>query len=136
MRNLLRFTVLPAALALGACYHVIVDTGRPANGTTIQKPWANSFILGLVPPPPVETAGKCPNGVAKVETQQTFLNGLVSFLTSGIYTPWSVTVSCASGGRASNDKTLEVGAGMTTTQAIQTAAMQSVMTGEDVYVKF
>jgi hypothetical protein len=136
MRSTLRLALVPALLALGACYHVIVDTGLPANGTKIEKPWANSFIFGLVPPPVVESAGKCPNGVAKVETQQTFLNGLVSALTSGIYTPWSITVSCASRGSASTSKVIRVGEEASAKEAIEKAAGQAVASGEDVYLQF
>ncbi len=38
---------------------------------------------------------ECPGGVARVETQQSFVNGLVGTLTSGIYTPLQVTTTCA-----------------------------------------
>jgi Bor protein len=54
-------------------------------------------VFGLVPPSTVETAAKCPNGVAKVETQLSFLNQLVSVLTLSIYTPMTIEVTCASG---------------------------------------
>jgi hypothetical protein len=53
--------------------------------------------LGLVPPSPVETAQKCPNGVAKIDTQLSFANQLVSFLTLSIYTPMDIKVTCAQG---------------------------------------
>ena len=43
-----------------------------------------------MPPSTIETAQKCPNGVAKVETQQSFGNQLVGFLTLGIYTPMDI----------------------------------------------
>ena len=51
-------------------------TGRPLGTTTIEQPRALSFVYGLVPPPTVETASKCPSGVAQVETMHSFLNGL------------------------------------------------------------
>jgi Bor protein len=38
---------------------------------------------------------KCPNGAAKVETQLSFVNHVVSLLTLGIYTSMPVTVTCA-----------------------------------------
>jgi hypothetical protein len=41
---------------------------------------------------------QCPEGVAQVDTQLSFLNQLVSFLTWGIYTPMEIVVTCASGG--------------------------------------
>lgn len=82
-------------LSTSACYHATVDTGRPANGVTVSKNWAHSFIGGLVPPSTLETASQCPNGVAKVETQLSFLNQLANFVTLGIYTPMTITVQCA-----------------------------------------
>ena len=48
-----------------------------------------------MPPSVVEAQSECENGVARVETQQSFLNGLVNVLTGGIYTPMTVIVTCA-----------------------------------------
>lgn len=81
-----------------ACYHATIETGRPVSADVITVPWANSFVYGLVPPPIVETAAKCPHGVAKVETQHSFLNSLVGALTLGIYTPIQIDVTCAAPG--------------------------------------
>jgi hypothetical protein len=36
-------------------------------------------------------------GVARVETQISFLNGLVSFLTFNIFTPMDILVTCGAG---------------------------------------
>jgi hypothetical protein len=89
-----------ALLCIGgtACYHATITTGRPASSDSISIPWANSFVYGLVPPPLVDAAAKCPNGVARVETQHSFLNGLVQFITLGIYTPIQIDVTCAAPG--------------------------------------
>lgn len=93
---------LVAALAVSmACYHATIETGRPASTEVITKPWANSWVYGLVPPATVSTAAQCPHGAAKVETQLSFLNGLVGALTFGIYTPMDIRVTCASAGTAS-----------------------------------
>ena len=90
-----------ASLALsGACYHATIETGMASNGQVIEKEWASSFIDGLVPPDVVETAAKCPNGVAKVETEHSFLNSLAAGLTFGIYTPIHIKVTCGTGRRA------------------------------------
>jgi hypothetical protein len=86
-----------AALFSGACYHVTVITGAPTGPQTINKEWQNSFVMGLVPPPELLTKDPCAQGVARVETEQSFLNGLVRTLTYNIYTPMHVTVTCASG---------------------------------------
>ncbi len=40
-------------------------------------------------------ASRCPNGVARVETQQSFVNGLVAWITFFIYTPMTIMVTCA-----------------------------------------
>ena len=92
-----------AALALlvfatAGCYHVTVDTGRTPSGETIRVPWAHSFVAGLVPPDTVETATRCPDGVARVETKHSFMNMLVGAITASIYTPVTVEVACASSG--------------------------------------
>lgn len=78
-----------------ACYHAAIDTGLTPSTQTIEKPWASGWILGLVPPSPVKTAQKCPNGVAKIDTQLSFLNQLASFVTLSIYTPMDIKVTCA-----------------------------------------
>lgn len=80
---------------LPGCYVAKIDTGLHPSTTVIKKSWASCWIYGLVPPSTVETAAKCPNGVAIVETQHSFLNQVVAGLTFGIYTPIQITVTCA-----------------------------------------
>ncbi len=87
-------------LVSAGCFHATIETGRPASSTVSDKGWAHGFLWGLVPPSTVETAQKCPSGVAKVETQQSFLNLLANLITSGLYSPMQITVTCASGGTA------------------------------------
>ena len=57
-----------------------------------------TWLWGLVPADDISTVAECPNGVATVETQQSFANGLVGLLTIGIYTPQEVRVTCAQAG--------------------------------------
>ncbi len=90
--------VLIAALLSAGCYHATIDTGRAPSMDTIVRPWANSWVYGLVPPQTLETAQRCQSGVAKVETMHSFLNGLVGALTFGIYTPMTLKVTCAQSG--------------------------------------
>jgi len=82
-------------VALAGCYSAKIETGLPPSNTVIKKSFASSWIYGLVPPSTVETAARCPNGVAIVETQLSFVNQLVGFLTLGIYTPMQIVVTCA-----------------------------------------
>lgn len=94
-----RMSLLFAAVTLVGCYHATIETGAKPSAVTIENRWAHSFVFGLVAPKLVETAAKCPTGVSKVETQHSFLNGLVAILTFSIYTPISIRVTCAEGGR-------------------------------------
>jgi Bor protein len=88
--------LLPVVCAVSmGCYHASVETGAEPSTEVINKSFASGWIYGLVPPSTISTAAKCPNGAAKVETQQSFVNGVVRILTLGIYTPMQVTVTCA-----------------------------------------
>jgi hypothetical protein len=51
----------------------------------------------LVPPAELNTKEQCPQGFAVVETERSFLNGLVGAITYSIYTPMHVKVTCAGG---------------------------------------
>jgi Bor protein len=88
------------ALLLSGCYHATVETGLTPSTVTLEQHWANSWIYGLVPPETINTAARCTNGVARVETHLSFLNQLVGLLTVGIYTPMDVRVTCAQGSAA------------------------------------
>jgi hypothetical protein len=103
----LRTALAVAACVLsGACYRItVVTTPTAASSTetaTVTKPWAHSFVYGLVPPQPLNVSANCPGGnVNKVVTQQSFVNGLVAAITWSIYTPMQLAVWCP-GGRSSS----------------------------------
>jgi Bor protein len=101
MTRLAKAGLLCAAVLLTACYHATIDTGLAPSNQVIEKAWASGWVFGLVPPSTVETQSKCSSGVSKVETQLSFVNQLVAFLTLDIYTPMNIKVTCAQGGRAS-----------------------------------
>jgi hypothetical protein len=87
--------VFAAAVLFGGCYHATVNTGVSPGSTQVTEEWAKSFVYGLVPPPTVDAVAACASaGVARVETQHSFLNGLVAGLTFGIFTPMTITVTC------------------------------------------
>ena len=130
-----RAAAVVAAFALTGCYHAVIQTGRPESTDVISIKWANSFIFGLVPPPIVETASRCTNGVAKVETQHSFLNGLAAAVTFGIYTPIQIDVTCAARGTASAD-VIKVEPGRTVEQALTEAVRVSAEKDAPVYVQF
>lgn len=89
--------LLVGMVALLGCYHATIDTGVAPSEKVIEKRWASGWILGLVPPSTTATAEQCPAGVARVETKQSFLNGLVNIVTMSIYTPMAIRVTCAEG---------------------------------------
>lgn len=142
MHRILRLSVAGLLVLAPACYHATVDTGLSPSNQIVEKSFASSWIGGLIPPSTVETASKCPHGAAKVETQLSFVNMLVGFITGGIYTPMSIKVTCASAGRASispTTPTIDVGANATPEQmrdAIDRAAGLSLRAGGPVYVVY
>lgn len=87
--------VLATVFLLSSCYHATVTTGLRPSTVKIEDKWADGWIYGLVPPSAVETMEGCPAGVAQVDTQLSFPNQLVNFLTFGIYTPMEIVVTCA-----------------------------------------
>jgi Bor protein len=131
-----RAAAVLAAFALTGCFHAVIQTGRPESSDVISIKWANSFVYGIVPPPVVETASRCTNGVAKVETQHSFLNGLVGAITLGIYTPIQIDVTCAARGTASADPVIKVEHGRNVEQALTEAVRLATERSTPVYVQF
>ncbi len=128
-------------LAVSGCYHATLETGLPPSNQTIEKHWASGWIGGLVPPSAVETAEKCPDGVAKVETKLSFLNQLVAGITLGIYTPMYIEVTCAARGsmQDGDPASVQVQPGATGEQkreALREAAALSEARGGAVLVRF
>lgn len=137
MRRLPGLVLLVIVVSTTGCFHAVVNTGRQASGQTIERPWAHSFIYGLVPPSVTETASACPNGVARVETQQSFLNGLAHVITFGIYTPMTITVACAGGDDEDAPAGADVlSAGGAPEDALNAAVERSRETGEPIWVDF
>ncbi len=142
MQCVLKLSVAGLLVAAMGCYHATVDTGLTPSTVVVEKAWASGWIFGLVPPSTVETKSKCPSGVAKVETQHSFLNMLVGGLTAGIYTPMSIKVTCSQGGHASLTPaapTIDVGANATPQEirnAFDRAAEQSLRDGVPVYIRY
>lgn len=139
-----RQVLLPilAPLFLAVCYHATIETGRPLSPEVLEKPFASSWIYGLVPPSPLSTAARCSNGVAKVETKLSFVNQLVGFLTLGIYTPMSIKVTCAGAGAAllppdaAEIRVTNPADESEVRQALQSAADLAVRSDHAVFVRF
>jgi hypothetical protein len=142
MKRLSQVVVVASLVALAGCYHATIDTGLTPSTVVIDKSWASGWLWGLVPPSAIETASKCPKGVAKVETQLSFLNQLVEALTLGIYSPMAIKVTCAQSGHASavpGASEIDVPPSATPDErkaAVQRAAELSLETGGPVVLRF
>lgn len=97
MKKSLASIAIVAVLLTTSCYHARVETGLQPSSKVVDKPFASSWIYGLVPPNTIKAAMECTEGVAVVETKLSFLNQLVGAITWGIYTPMHITITCASG---------------------------------------
>jgi hypothetical protein len=97
MNHWVKGLVCTLLVASAGCYHATIETGLQPGTQTLEDRWADGWVYGLVPPSTIETMERCPTGVARVETQLSFLNQLVNILTFGIYTPMEIVVTCAAG---------------------------------------
>ena len=97
MKRIGSILLLMVMLTASGCFHTTVVTGRPESTKVVDRPWHPFVIYGLVPiGGDLDVSDACPNGVAKVETEISFMNGLVSAITFSIFTPAHVKVTCAS----------------------------------------
>lgn len=136
--------VLLAFMALGAtgCYHATVETGLTPSSEVIEETFASSWIAGLVPPNTISAQAKCKHGVAKVETQHSFVNSLVGMITFGIYTPMNIKVTCATASTSmiegrNPDLVVEEDAPAAEVQAVfAVAADRAVAENRPIYVKY
>ena len=142
MKKIVIATLLALILFSWGCYHATIDTGLEPGSQVIEQPFASGWIYGLVPPQTIETAERCPNGVARVETQISFVNYLVTAITFGIYTPMHIKVTCASSvalDRADFMPDIFIRENASTEEvqlAFDNAAMQSKEFGKPIYVAF
>lgn len=124
-----------------ACHHQTVQTGLSPGSNVIDMPWVPTWIYGIVPAKEIDVRQQCPGGVAVVETERSFLNGLVGAVTIGIFTPVHVRITCASGSASlpSNSRQFVVpsGASALDAQAVfQSAVESSLSDGQSVIVRF
>ncbi|MEX2153539.1 MAG: hypothetical protein WD825_09385 [Gemmatimonadaceae bacterium] len=91
-------TLAAICLLASACFRQVVQTGRTPGSTVISKPWTATWVFGLVPATPIDVSAQCPSGIATVVTELSVPNWLASAITFGIYSPRTVTITCA--GRA------------------------------------
>ena len=86
---------LAIMLTTTACFHQSVQSGLQPSSTVVEHTFVSTWLWGLVAAQPIDVRQQCPTGVAKVETEQSFVNGLVGAVTLGIYSPQHLRVTCA-----------------------------------------
>ena len=96
LRRVLRPTLLAVlGLMTAACFHQSVQSGLQPSSTIVEHEFVSTWLWGIVPAKPIDVRDTCRSGVAQVETEQSFVNGLVGVLTIGIYSPQRLRVTCA-----------------------------------------
>lgn len=83
-----------SAMLLTSCYSYTSVVGKGAQGNSKTTQWNHYVIYGLAPVG-VSNSKQMADGAKDytVFTRQSFVNGLVSAITFGIYTPTTTTVT-------------------------------------------
>ena len=99
MKGMMKGMMLAVAIvATSACYEHTFTVGQGApTGPVVYSEWHNSWLGGLIGARNNDSEQVCPSGHATIHDEQSFLNGLVSGLTAGIYTPTEVKIRCDTG---------------------------------------
>jgi predicted small secreted protein len=86
--------VFASSMLLTSCYTYTSVVGEGAQGNKEIKSWNHYVIYGLAPVG-VSDSKAMADGAENytVKTEQSFVNGLISALTFGIYTPTTTTVT-------------------------------------------
>ncbi|WP_298364226.1 Bor family protein [uncultured Lutibacter sp.] len=86
--------VFASSMLLSSCYSYTSVVGDGAKGNSQTTQWNHYVVYGLAPVG-VSNSKQMANGAKDytVTTRQSFVNGLVSALTFGIYTPTTTTVT-------------------------------------------
>lgn len=83
-----------ASVMLTSCYSYTSVVGKGAQGGTEVKKWNHYVIEGLIPVGVSDSKAMAAGATDyTVKTEQSFVNGLLSVITFGIYTPTTTTVT-------------------------------------------
>lgn len=86
---------------LQGCYTTTLRSGLTASPATVafDDRWHHGLFWGLAElSGPYDLKKICPQGWAEVETETSFINGLLHYLTSGVYASQTISVRCAAHG--------------------------------------
>ena len=95
MKKMLLATAL--ALLITGCAQPDVYCSKQTGSSSTKGSHRMFFVSGIGQKKTVDAAKICggAENVVKTETQQTFVNGLLGFITLGIYTPLEARVYCS-----------------------------------------
>ena len=98
MKKILIFAVSLVAIAASGCSKIYYHNGGPAvanKNLATYNNWHHDGVLGLVEfSDPIDLNVRCQRGWDTVETENSFLTGLVSGLTYSLYTPREANLVC------------------------------------------
>lgn len=94
--NVKMISIAVFALMLGGCAAQTFTINGDTKATPTLQESQHFFVNGLAQGKTADVAGICGgvDKIIKVEAQQTFVNGIWSVLSFGIYTPRDVKVYC------------------------------------------
>lgn len=79
----------------GCFRHTYVTDKQVAAYPAKETQFKSFFLYGIIPTEPQTPVREvCPNGVARIETKESFLNGVINVVTYRIYTPRSARIYC------------------------------------------
>jgi len=96
--------LLCAAVLSSGCYTTTIRSGLPASPATVayDQRWHHGLFWGMAElSSPYDLSQVCPQGWSEIETEESFLNGLLA-LVGRVYTSQTVTVRCAAQPRATS----------------------------------
>lgn len=96
MRRMGTAALLAAAFLATGCYTTRFQSNLAPGGAKYEEK-GNFFLWGLVGEKEVDLKKLCPAGAARWQNQQTFVDGLLGFITIGIYIPRTINVECTAG---------------------------------------
>lgn len=86
---------IAALLALTGCFHFrYVNDDAPTAPKPVERQH-HGLVFGLVElSDPVDVPQLCPAGASQLASEETFVNGLLRFISAGIYNAQTVSLSC------------------------------------------
>jgi len=94
MKKVAFIFMLASSVCLTSCYSYTTVVGQGAQGNQKTTAW-NHYLIGGLAPIGVSDAKQLAGGAQNytVKTEMSFVNGLITAITGGIYAPTTTTVT-------------------------------------------